>query len=118
MGGFERANAVTDAAAPTFSEFLYYIFRNFAPKSAVRSLSDRRKGRLQQVVKMVMKSPGRELSPTSAGLETGTPQPSPNELETIRAELRELREARERDAETLQELLQCVQRLTRMQPGV
>ena len=104
MGGFERANTVTDAAAPTFSEFLYYIFQKFAPESAVRSLSERRlvspKGRLQQAVKLVtMNSPGREPSPSSLDPETSidarSAQPSlhdlPETVENIRAELRELR---------------------------
>jgi hypothetical protein len=69
------------------------------------------------VFELAMTAPGTKSRPTSVDLETRTdarsPQTSRDELETIRAELRELHKARERDAETLQELLRCVKDLTK-----
>ena len=108
MGGFERANSVTDAAAPTFSEFIYYIFREFAPPSVIQSFDATPwapKGRFKKAVELVMqgtpspRSQG-ERSPDSAEsadereMEASIESPSlrqsvnsDSELETIRDEL-------------------------------
>ena len=74
MGGFERANSVTVFAAPTFSEFISYIFRKFAPPSVIQSFAGTQcvpKGRFKKTVELVMqgtpsaRSQG-ERSPDSA----------------------------------------------------
>ena len=98
MGGFERANSVMVAAAPTFSEFVHHAFRELAPQGVVRLVIDT-ESNAKDSWRLAANSVKKHLHESSSGstdesepTDAVSPKSEGDSLATIRNELHELRQ--------------------------